>query len=189
MVKSNKSAKSYKKKYQTNNAFYLHKLREEDKFQMNCKKWLKKHYSHVAWFHPKNNVEWRCPKSREEAKEFRIVQEMVGSRNKQFGVRKGIPDIVFPVAKVTENGRVYGGLYLELKTKNGHLHGDQPKIKRKLEEHDQLVVIVRSEEDFKREVTNYMNLKSPNEQLESSDDTEDSNEIKKYKNREYINID
>lgn len=87
---------------------------------------------------------------------FHIPNESVGGqgwivRNRQMGVKPGVPDLFYPVPL---NG--YHGLFLEMKTATGRLSEAQKRWCRFLEEVGYKVVIAHGWEEAKKALEEYL---------------------------------
>jgi hypothetical protein len=76
---------------------------------------------------------------------------------KAMGVRSGFPDLILCVAR---GG--YHGLFVELKTAKGRQTDSQKYFQKALEAQGYKYVVVRSIDEFRRIVTQYMNEKQDN---------------------------
>jgi hypothetical protein len=74
-----------------------------------------------------------------------------------MGVRSGFPDLILCVAR----GK-YHGLFIELKTAKGRQTDNQKYFQKALEAQGYRYVVVRSIDEFRRIVTQYMNEKQDN---------------------------
>lgn len=70
------------------------------------------------------------------------------------GALAGIPDLHLPVASPLG----YNSMYVELKTPIGKLSNSQKKVISLLKEHNNFVVVIRSLDEFKVEISTYLNL-------------------------------
>ena len=89
---------------------------------------------------------------------FHIPNESIGGqgwmiRNRQMGVRSGIPDLMLPIPS---NG--YHGLFIEMKAKGGRVSSTQEKWIEALNTFGYLAVVAYGWEDAKCKIMNYLNL-------------------------------
>lgn len=76
---------------------------------------------------------------------------VTGARLKEEGVMSGISDLI-----LLKSNRFYGALLIETKTKTGHQSDSQKEWGQKITEDGYKYVIVRSLEDFQREIKQYL---------------------------------
>lgn len=111
---------------------------EEHKIQCACVKWFRLQFpkmSHNLFAIP--NGSKRDP--------------VTAAKLKAEGVLSGVADIIF-----LKPNRFYGGLLIELKTPTGRQSENQKLWQNKITEDGYKYVIVRSLDDFKREIKSYM---------------------------------
>lgn len=87
---------------------------------------------------------------------FHIANESVGGygwmvRNRQMGMRKGVPDLMLPVPM-----KGYHGLFIELKTDSGRLSEEQRRWLNALNKFGYLAVMCRGWEQARDEIERYM---------------------------------
>lgn len=76
---------------------------------------------------------------------------VTGARLKAEGALAGIADLI-----LLKSNRFYGALLIEMKTPKGHQSASQFEWQQKITNDGYKYVIVRSIDDFKREVTQYL---------------------------------
>jgi hypothetical protein len=91
---------------------------------------------------------------------FHIPNESVGGpgwlvRNRQMGVRSGVPDLFYPVPR-----KGYHGLFIEMKTKTGRLSITQKRWLNALNEMGYLAVVAHGWEEARCQITDYLNIKT-----------------------------
>lgn len=89
---------------------------------------------------------------------FHIPNESVGGqgwliRNRQMGVRSGVPDLFLPIPM---NG--YHGMFIEMKTTHGKVAAVQQKWIDALNEFGYLAVVAYGWEDAKCKISNYLQI-------------------------------
>jgi hypothetical protein len=87
---------------------------------------------------------------------FHIPNESVGGygwmiRNRQMGMRKGVPDLMLPVPM-----HGYHGLFIEMKAKNGRLSPEQKNWISALNTFGYLAVVCKGWEEAKKKLEEYM---------------------------------
>ncbi len=88
---------------------------------------------------------------------FHIPNESIGGqgwivRNRQMGVRAGVPDLFYPVPM-----HGYHGLFIEMKTKTGRVSQEQTKWLNALEQLGYKCVIAHGWEDAREALIQYAN--------------------------------
>ena len=91
---------------------------------------------------------------------FHIPNESVGGpgwlvRNRQMGVRSGVPDLFYPVPM-----KGYHGLFIEMKTKTGRLSAVQKRWLNALNEMGYLAVVAHGWEEAKCQIMDYLSIKT-----------------------------
>ena len=97
---------------------------------------------------------------------FHIPNESVGGpgwlvrnrqivRNRQMGVRSGVPDLFYPVPM-----KGYHGLFIEMKTKTGRLSAVQKRWLNALNEMGYLAVVAHGWEEAKCQIMDYLSTKT-----------------------------
>lgn len=91
---------------------------------------------------------------------FHIPNESVGGpgwlvRNRQMGVRSGVPDLFYPVPR-----KGYHGLFIEMKTKTGRLSIAQKRWLNALNEMGYLAVVAHGWKEARCQITDYLNIKT-----------------------------
>ena len=89
---------------------------------------------------------------------FHIPNESVGGqgwlvRNRQMGVKSGVPDLMLPVPS-----KGYHGLFIEMKTKNGRTSAAQRAWIDALNTFGYLAIVAHGWEEAKCTILNYLNL-------------------------------
>lgn len=87
---------------------------------------------------------------------FHVPNESVGgpgwlTRNRQMGVKAGVPDLIYPVPM-----KGYHGLFIEMKTKTGRLSAEQKRWIAALETFGYKVVVVHGWEQAKEALQDYV---------------------------------
>lgn len=87
---------------------------------------------------------------------FHIPNETIGGqgwivRNRQMGVKKGVPDLFYPVP-----AHGYHGLFIEMKTQTGRLSPDQKKWIQVLETFGYRCVVAHGWEEARKELEMYL---------------------------------
>lgn len=87
---------------------------------------------------------------------FHIPNESVGGqgwliRNRQLGVKAGVPDLFYPVPMGT-----YHGLFIEMKARNGRLRPEQKRWIQTLRQLGYKCVVAYGWEEARRELKLYM---------------------------------
>ena len=72
-------------------------------------------------------------------------------RNRQMGMRKGVPDLMLPVPM-----HGYHGLFIEMKAKNGRLSPEQKNWISALNTFGYLAVVCKGWEEAKKKLEEYM---------------------------------
>ena len=90
---------------------------------------------------------------------FHIPNESIGGqgwivRNRQMGVRAGVPDLFYPVPM-----HGYHGLFIEMKTKTGRVSQEQTKWLTALEQLGYRCIIAHGWEEAKEALIQYANSK------------------------------
>ena len=90
---------------------------------------------------------------------FHISNESVGgpgwlTRNRQMGVKPGVPDLFYPVPM-----KGYHGLFSEMKTKTCRLSTAQRRWLNALNDMGDLAVVARGWEEAKCQIMDYLNIK------------------------------
>lgn len=88
---------------------------------------------------------------------FHIPNESVGGqgwlvRNRQMGVKSGVPDLFYPVPM-----KGYHGLFIEMKTKTGRLSAAQKRWLNALNQMGYKAVVAHGWEEAKCQITDYLN--------------------------------
>lgn len=88
---------------------------------------------------------------------FHIPNESIGGqgwiiRNRQMGVKSGVPDLFFPVPM---NG--YHGMFIEMKAEKGRLGAEQKKWIRALETLGYKCVVAHGWKEAKKSLEEYVN--------------------------------
>lgn len=112
----------------------------EDDLQKSCRKWFDLQHPRYRQLmhHSPNEGEL-------------IGGSKAGAKRKDMGVRAGFPDFIF----LLPNG-YYPYLCLELKTKEGRQSDSQKEFQRKVEEVGGKYVVIRTLDDFIKEVNQYI---------------------------------
>ena len=89
---------------------------------------------------------------------FHIPNESIGGqgwivRNRQMGVKGGVPDLMLPIPA---NG--YHGLFIEMKAQKGRLSNEQKKWIDCLNAFGYLAIVAYGWEDAKCQILHYLNL-------------------------------
>lgn len=111
---------------------------EESKLQQSCVRWFDLQYSKFS------QLLFAIPGG---GKRGIITARIM----KGEGVRKGIPDFFLSIPKLH-----YGGMFIELKSEKGYLRPEQKQFFKAVEGNYKCVVI-RSVEQFIKEVNEYLN--------------------------------
>lgn len=74
-------------------------------------------------------------------------------RNRQMGVKSGVPDLMLPIPS-----KGYHGLFVEMKTKKGRVSASQKKWIDALNALGYLAVVAYGWEDAKCKILDYLNL-------------------------------
>ena len=87
---------------------------------------------------------------------FHVPNESVGGhgwmiRNRQMGMRKGVPDLMLPIPM-----HGYHGLFIEMKTKTGRLSEEQRRWLNALNRFGYLAVMCKGWEEARDEIERYM---------------------------------
>lgn len=83
--------------------------------------------------------------------------EAVAAAMKREGVKAGVPDLCLPVAvRHARTGRVYGALWIEMKTTTGRLSRPQQVWRRFLTGHGQAYALCRSFEEARTVILAYL---------------------------------
>lgn len=87
---------------------------------------------------------------------FHVPNESVGgpgwlTRNRQMGVKAGVPDLIYPVPM-----QGYHGLFIEMKTKTGRLSAEQKRWITALETFGYKVVVAHGWEQAKEALQDYV---------------------------------
>lgn len=87
---------------------------------------------------------------------FHIANESVGGygwmiRNRQMGIRKGVPDLFLPVPM-----QGYHGLFIEMKSPKGRLSHEQGQWLKALNTFGYRVAVCKSFDEAKNELEEYM---------------------------------
>lgn len=95
---------------------------------------------------------------------FHIPNESVGgpgwlTRNRQMGVKPGVPDLLYPVPL-----KGYHGLFIEMKTKTGRLSAEQKKWITALEIFGYKCVVAHGWEQAKEALQDYVSRRTENNQ-------------------------
>ena len=101
----------------------------------------------VAWF------SWKYPefdKLLVHVPNGQNVGERKGKQLKDLGLVKGFPDLVLFLP------RSHPGLIIEMKTKGGRLHGEQPKVIEKLKEQGYRVEVCYSFDEARSVIKDYL---------------------------------
>lgn len=111
----------------------------EDSLQKSCVNWFSYQYHEYAKLlhHSPNGGK----RNAIEAAKF-----------KAMGVRAGFPDLILCIAR-----HGYHGLFIELKTATGKQSDNQKYYQYILEEQGYKYVVIRSIEEFKNEISKYLN--------------------------------
>lgn len=112
--------------------------REEDDLQQRCIEWFDRTHANKELLHHSPNEGER--------------KVYAGARNKAMGTRAGRPDLEYNIAR---GG--YHGLFIELKTASGRLSQEQRANFAALQKQGYRCEIVRTEECFKKLITEYEN--------------------------------
>lgn len=115
-----------------------HQGHAEDDLQMQCVTWFRYQFPSLARLlhHSPNG-------GRRNARE--------GARFKKMGVQAGFPDLVLLVAS-----KGYHALFIELKTRIGRQQDTQREYQALVEEQGYMYVVVRSFEQFRKIVSDYL---------------------------------
>lgn len=109
----------------------------EDTIQKQCVKWFNFQYNK---FKPYLYCNYNNPKNMEH-----------GVYLKSMGLKAGIPDMFLAIPM---NG--FSGMYIEMKTKTGRLTKEQKQYSIILQEIGYKWVLCRSQQEFKKEIDEYM---------------------------------
>lgn len=87
---------------------------------------------------------------------FHIPNESIGGmgwlvRNRQMGMKKGVPDLMLPIPM-----HGYHGLFIELKTSSGRLSEEQRRWLNALNQFGYLAVMCKGWEEAKKRLEEYM---------------------------------
>ena len=87
---------------------------------------------------------------------FHIPNESIGgqawiARNRQLGVKSGVPDLMLPIP-----AKGFHGLFIEMKTKTGHVSVEQKRWLRALTELGYKAVIARGWEEARKIIMEYL---------------------------------
>lgn len=90
---------------------------------------------------------------------FHIPNESVGGqgwlvRNRQMGVKSGVPDLFYPVPM-----KGYHGLFIEMKTKTGRLSAAQKRWLNALNQMGYKAVVAHGWKEAKCQIMDYLNTK------------------------------
>lgn len=115
-----------------------HQGHEEDDLQMRCVTWFRYQFPSLARLlhHSPNG-------GRRDARE--------AARFKRMGVQAGFPDLVLLIAS-----QGFHALFIELKTRTGRQQDTQREYQALVEEQGYRYVVVRSLEQFEKEVNTYL---------------------------------
>lgn len=89
---------------------------------------------------------------------FHVPNESVGGygwmiRNRQMGMRKGVPDLMLPIPM-----HGYHGLFIEMKTKTGRLSEHQRRWIEALNKFGYLAVVAHGWEEAKCSILSYLQI-------------------------------
>ena len=87
---------------------------------------------------------------------FHIANESIGGygwtvRNRQMGIRKGVPDLFLPIPQ-----KGYHGLFIEMKSPKGRLSHEQGQWLKALNTFGYRVAVCKSFDEAKNELEEYM---------------------------------
>jgi hypothetical protein len=110
----------------------------------------------VVFHHPMNNVRMGGIAKKKN------MAARIGHDNKLLGVCKGIPDLVISVTKRDTDGKIWGSLWIELKSETGKVSTIQKKIHIKLRKSGHLVKVINNYEGAISAIETYLALKDCN---------------------------
>ena len=116
-----------------------HPTQGEHRLQVQCLRWLRLAYPSVLCYAIPNGGQRNA---------------IVAAKLKEEGATAGIPDMCIPIGR---NG--YHALYIEMKNgKAGRLSEHQKEMMQRLQAFGNKVVVCRTFDEFRKEITNYRSL-------------------------------
>lgn len=103
-----------------------------------------------------NLLFWHTPNNQELSFLDRIKAIVIAKKRQKLGVKKGVPDLFFPVPQ-----KGFHGLFIELKRKGGRLEKEQKQMIKRLEDNFFKVDVCFSLDQAINCLDDYLNLKNP----------------------------